>query len=127
MNAKALAADAVAEVKSMAKEALLGEKIAISQSVGPAEYLVDAWRAISMLSVTQDNSALQAHAPGITFRFSVEAKLLRHRYDIYNTINNGFLSLIILYDYIYDYIIIYIYMIMWKGIYGKTSFCTSHM
>ena len=62
-GAKALAADAVAEVKSMAKEALLGEKkmkMAMAQS-GPAEYLVD-------------NSALQAHAPGITFRFSAEAK-----------------------------------------------------
>ncbi|CAK9004581.1 unnamed protein product [Durusdinium trenchii] len=64
----ALAQQAVAEVTSMAREALImesGEKMAIAQR-GPAEYLVD-------------NSALQAHAPGITFRFS---KHLEDRDDL---------------------------------------------
>ncbi|CAJ1375173.1 unnamed protein product [Effrenium voratum] len=52
-----LAQQAVAEVKTMAQEALIFEEEKLAMPPGPAEYLVD-------------NSALQAHAPGITFRFS---------------------------------------------------------
>lgn len=60
--ARAMAEEAVREVAYLAKEALIVEqaqeenKLALAES-GPAEYLVD-------------NSVLQAHAPGITFRFS---------------------------------------------------------
>jgi len=56
-GAKALAQDAVDCVKYMAQEALIDDKLAMAEVSGPAEYLVD-------------NSQLQAHAPGITFRFS---------------------------------------------------------
>eukprot|EP00931_Biecheleriopsis_adriatica_P051062 TRINITY_DN29583_c0_g1_i2.p1 TRINITY_DN29583_c0_g1~~TRINITY_DN29583_c0_g1_i2.p1 ORF type:complete len:819 (+),score=170.65 TRINITY_DN29583_c0_g1_i2:41-2458(+) len=70
-SAAALASDAVAEVCSMAQEALALESKATAQKLaaareGPAEYLVD-------------NSQLQAHAPGIAFRFS---KHLEDRDDL---------------------------------------------